>query len=299
MVTAEINALDETPKSAAYTQVGEYTRMRPDGTFEVETSHLITSDDTPVDNLISEKQMRLLTEPLYASWQHSQYGQRFIATANVGVFARPVNPAVVVPDVLLSLNVDPLHGKRINEVKSYLIWEFGKLPDLVIEIVSNRQGNELKDKLLDYLTLRVDYYVVFDPMGELQREMGGQSIIAYSRNNRNYVRMTTLWFEELELGLTRWQGQFENTDYAWLRWCDRDGNVILTGKERADQTEQSLKQTEQNLKQTEHNLKQTEQSLKQTEHDLAETTLRANEAEAKAMRLAARLRELGVVDVDS
>ena len=289
MVTVEVNALDEIPQSVGYTQVGEYTRMRPDGTFEVETSHLITSDDAPVDNLISEKQMRLLTEPLYASWQHSQYGQRFIATANVGVFARPVNPAVVVPDMLLSLNVDPLHGKRMNEVKSYLIWEFGKLPDLVIEIVSNRQGNELKDKLLDYLMLRVDYYVVFDPMGELRREMDGQSVIGYSRNNRNYVRMPTLWFDELELGLTRWQGQFENTEYAWLRWCDRDGNVILTGKERADLAEQNLKQTEQNLKQTEQNLKQTEQDLK-------ETKLRADEAEAKAARLAVRLRELGIAD---
>ena len=30
--------------------------------------HLVTEDDTPVDNLFSEKQQRLLTEPLYASW---------------------------------------------------------------------------------------------------------------------------------------------------------------------------------------------------------------------------------------
>ena len=29
---------------------------------------LVTEDDTPVDNLPSEKQQRLLTEPLYSSW---------------------------------------------------------------------------------------------------------------------------------------------------------------------------------------------------------------------------------------
>jgi hypothetical protein len=29
---------------------------------------LITEDDTPVDNLPSEKQQRLLTEPLYSAW---------------------------------------------------------------------------------------------------------------------------------------------------------------------------------------------------------------------------------------
>ena len=30
--------------------------------------NLVTEDDTPVDNLLSEKQQRLLTEPLYSSW---------------------------------------------------------------------------------------------------------------------------------------------------------------------------------------------------------------------------------------
>jgi len=28
---------------------------------------LVTEDDTPVDNLLSEKQQRLLTEPLYSA----------------------------------------------------------------------------------------------------------------------------------------------------------------------------------------------------------------------------------------
>ena len=30
---------------------------------------LVTEDDTPVDNMPSEKQQRLLTEPLYSSWE--------------------------------------------------------------------------------------------------------------------------------------------------------------------------------------------------------------------------------------
>ncbi len=32
-----------------------------------DVSHLITEDDTPVDNLFSEKQQRLLTRPLYVT----------------------------------------------------------------------------------------------------------------------------------------------------------------------------------------------------------------------------------------
>jgi hypothetical protein len=45
----------------------------------------ITENDNPVNNLFSEKQMRLLTEPLYSSWQaqHPRYGAKFLALANV------------------------------------------------------------------------------------------------------------------------------------------------------------------------------------------------------------------------
>ena len=35
---------------------------------EREMENLITEDDTPVDNILSEKQQRLLTEPLYSAW---------------------------------------------------------------------------------------------------------------------------------------------------------------------------------------------------------------------------------------
>ena len=34
---------------------------------ELDISHLVIEDDTPVDNLQSEKQQRLLVEPIYSS----------------------------------------------------------------------------------------------------------------------------------------------------------------------------------------------------------------------------------------
>jgi hypothetical protein len=48
--------------------------------------HLVTEDDTPVDSMYSEKQMRLLTEPLYACWPGPGEGRKFIVCANVGLF---------------------------------------------------------------------------------------------------------------------------------------------------------------------------------------------------------------------
>ena len=53
---------------------------------------LITEDDTPVDNLPSEKQQRLLTEPLYSAWAGPGEGRTFLAAANVGIFAHLAQP---------------------------------------------------------------------------------------------------------------------------------------------------------------------------------------------------------------
>ena len=74
-----------------------------------------------------------------------------------------------------------------------------------------------------------------------------------------YVPLAEPWLEQVGLGLTLWEGTFEGLATTWLRWCDRKGNLLPTGAEQA-----------------------------------AQERLRAEQAEAKAAKLAARLRELGV-----
>ena len=106
-----------------------------------DVQHLITEDDEPVDNLPSEKQQRLLTESLYSSWDGPGDGRPFLAAANVGVFYLARRPAIV-PDVLLSLDVEVTDDWWEKEHRSYFLWEFGKPPDLALEIVSNREGEE-------------------------------------------------------------------------------------------------------------------------------------------------------------
>ena len=66
---------------------------------------------------------------------------------------------------------------------------------------------------------------------------------------------------EVEIGV--WEGSYQNQTQRWLRWWDLQGNLLLTGSERAIAAEQ-----------------------------------RAEMVEEKAARLAERLRELGV-DPDS
>jgi hypothetical protein len=69
-----------------------------------------------------------------------------------------------------------------------------------------------------------------------------------------------VWLNSIGIGLTLWEGQFEeDVTRLWLRWCQSDGQVVLTGAERADQAE-----------------------------------VRADQAEARAQQLAERLRAMGI-----
>ena len=112
--------------------------------------NLVTEDDEPVDNLFSEKQRRLLVESLYSCWKpiDAESGERrkFFAASNIGLFFSVHQPPLV-PDMFLSLDVETPADVDFNTHHSYFVWEFSKVPDVAVEIVSNRKGNELTGKL--------------------------------------------------------------------------------------------------------------------------------------------------------
>ena len=207
--------------------------------------HLVTEDDTPVDNVFSEKQQRLLTESLHTSWAGPGEGQPFVAMANVGLFYGIRLPAVV-PDVLLSLNVALPPDVWPKSARSYLTWEYSKAPDVVIEVVSNHEGGEDSQKLALYAQIGVRYYVIFDP----QRLLSGEMLRAYRLQVYSFERMAEpVWFPEVGLGLRLWDGLYEDLDATWLRWVDAQGVPIPTGKEgmnsarqRADRLADQLRQ---------------------------------------------------------
>ena len=217
-----------TARPAAPVQVAKGTAALavPAPGFDIES--LITEDDEPVD-MLSEKQQRLLTGPLYSFWAGPGDGRPFLAAANVGVFPEPRNPAIV-PDVFLSLDVQAHENWWDKKHRSYFVWEFGKAPDLVVEIVLNQKGNEIGEKRMRYARMGVGYYVVFDPL----RQMGDE-LRVFRLSGGRYERQGRLWFPELGLGMTLWEGEFEWVRGRWLRWTDAQGELIPTGKERADQ----------------------------------------------------------------
>ncbi|PSB18199.1 Uma2 family endonuclease [Phormidesmis priestleyi ULC007] len=219
---------------------------------------LVIEDNTPLDNLITEKQQRLLTEPLYSN--SAVLDCPSLLAANVGVFYAVRQPPIV-PDVFLSLNVEIPENWHEKKNRTYLVWEFGKPPDVAIEIVSNKEGNELGSKLRDYPQIGVAYYVVFDPL----QQLGDTLLRVFERRGNRYQAMTETWLEQVGIGLTIWDGVFEGKHDRWLRWCTRDG-IVPTGAEQAKQEQQRAEQERQ----------------------------RAERAEARAERLEEQLRAMGI-----
>jgi Uma2 family endonuclease len=241
-----------------------------------EIAHLITEDDEPVDNIFSAKQQRLLVSPLYSSWEP---GRPFLADSNVGLFLNTRQPPVM-PDMFLSLDVQITADWFLKEHRSYFVWKFGKPPEVAVEVVSNKEGEEAGAKFGKYARLGVLYYAIFDPQHLIQPEdlrlyelVGG-----LYRQKRNYR------LEQLELSLTLWEGLFEEGNGPWLRWCDLAGRLIPTGDERA---EWEHEQAERERRRANYEWEQAQQAREQAalEHEqAARERLRAAHADAQAAR---------------
>jgi hypothetical protein len=51
---------------------------------------------------------------------------------------------------------------------------------------------------------------------------------------------------EVEIGI--WQGSYENMELPWLRWWDREGNLLLTGDELVEKERQRADRLAQRLR---------------------------------------------------
>ena len=239
-------------------------RQIPDSD-EPDYSHIITEDDTPVDNLFSEKQRRLLTEPLNSSWQP---GRLFLAASDVGVFYDLKKPPVV-PDMFLSLDVRPADDIWEKKNRSYFLREFGKPPEIAVEIVSNTEGGETTRKFGIYAQAGIRYYIIFDPQCIIQKDV----LRTYELSGNAYIPNLGRYLPQAGLGPRLWKGIFEGRYDLWLRWCDREGRLIPTGAERAE---------------AEYRRAETAQLRAEAEYCRAETEQR------RAEKLAEKLRSLGI-----
>jgi len=286
-------------------------------TAQPDFDDLVTEDDEPVDNIFSEKQQRLLTESLYNSWQPKPEGRGFLTLANVGLFYAIDKPPLV-PDVLVSLDAKLPENLWKTHNRSYFVSEYGKPPEVAIEIVSNLKGKEAGSKWQDYAKAGVRYYVIFDPERRLKKGV----LRVYELHGKSFVEKQKWWLKGVGLGLTLWKGRYEDKVEEWLRWCNKNGGLILTGEEKAEEAEwekekakwekeQALQQTEQERRekqqaqqraeQERRKKEQAQQRAEQERREKQQAQQRAEQerrekqqAQQRAESLAAKLRALGI-----
>ncbi len=195
------------------------------------------------------------------------------------------------PDWFAVVGVPRLYEQRDLRL-SYVIWQEGVRPAVVVELLSpgtededlgrtDRQPNQPPSKWEVYeQILAIPYYVVFDRYTDRLR--------AFTLVSGHYQEMSVpeakIWMPTLNVGLGLWQGSYQGCDRRWLRWYDAQENWIPTDVE-AEQ--QQVLQTQQQLA-AERQRAETERQRAETERRRAET------AEARAAALAQRLRELGI-----
>ncbi|MBD6614666.1 Uma2 family endonuclease [Komarekiella sp. 'clone 1'] len=209
-------------------------------------------DGVPMESARHKAQMDLLIDALIP-WL-SQREDGFVG-GNMFVYyslAQLRNQDFRGPDFFVVLSVP--QGER----KSWVVWEEGKAPDVVIELLSESTATVDKNekKLIYQNQMRVPEYFWYDPFnpddwaGFSIQQRVYQPLVVSDRNQ--------LVSESLGLALQRWQGNYKGIEATWLRWATLAGELLLTPEEqeyqraeherqRADRAEAQLLQTARNL----------------------------------------------------
>ncbi|MGD1898871.1 MAG: Uma2 family endonuclease [Phormidesmis sp.] len=196
------------------------------------------------------------------------------------------------PDWFLSVDVPRIYDESQKPRRSYVVWQECKAPTVVVEFLSfNTERQDLgrfyraadkiynnepeqnpggipkllteeeraskttpPDKFVVYEQyLKVPYYIVYSQhTGRLRYfQHNGQR---FEEQPVNVNQTPALWLDDLDIGLGIWDDYFEGLPGPWLRWCDADGNWMLTdtekerlAKEQAQQTAQQAQETAERL----------------------------------------------------
>lgn len=264
---------------------------------EPDYEQFITEDDTPVENIFSEVQQRFLINTLFGSvWTDRD----FWASSNVGIYYAVDKPCVV-PDMFLSFDVKKPDDLTIKKNKCYFTWVVGKVPELVVEIISNKIGNEDTSKKNIYATMGVKYYVLIDPYFSLSPSR----LKVFSLEKGKYEEITTTekhyFMPEVDLGIMIWEGLFEQEKSSWARWCSKEGDILVTGVEndallngQLNEKELLLQEEKQRADEEKQRADEEKQRADEKELLLQEEKQRADENQERIEKLLAQLEKMGL-----
>ncbi|WP_138499496.1 Uma2 family endonuclease [Nostoc sp. PA-18-2419] len=202
--------------------------------------------DDPVDNINQPALAAALTESLQLAGKISANA---LTTTNYGICATLNNRIVIkAPDwaFIAKINVN-----REEIIRSYTPQLQGDIPVIVMEFVSDTQQTEYSIKstyppgkwFFYERILKVPNYIIFEPdSGSIETyslEKTQEYVLQKPDENQCY------WISEINLFLGVSQGTRENRTGKWLRWWDKQGNLLPWGTELAEQERQRTEQERQ------------------------------------------------------
>ncbi len=243
-------------------------------------SQLPEEDGTFVKNFQEHPQSIILTDSLTPILEQLHPDGQYAIGQDCGIYWRETEPpeaGAEAPDWFYVRNVPPNLDGEIR--RSYVLWREYISPLIALEFASGSGKEERDDTSLSLQNLeqgkkpgkfwvyeqiiKIPYYGIYViKTGNLEvYNLANGVYQKITPNERGHYAIQRLG---VELGL--WRGSYQNQTQLWLRWWDKDGNLLLTGWE-----------------QTELERVRIERERKEKERE-----------RERADRLAAKLRELGI-----
>ncbi|MFO7091290.1 Uma2 family endonuclease [Limnospira platensis] len=239
-------------------------------------TQLPDSDGTFVKNFQEHPQSILLTDSIQSKLDSIHPDQQYAIGQDCGIYWRLTEPperGAECPDWFYVPNVPPSLDGKFR--RSYVLWQEYIPPLIAIEFVSG-DGSEERDltplskisgerqkpgKFWVYeQVIRPAFYAIY----EVQKA----SVEVYhlvenhyelvAANERGHYPIHSMG---VELGI--WRGQYSNVELPWLRWWDNQGNLLLTGDERARIERQRAENERQRAENERQRAEQAEVELQQ------------------------------------
>jgi Uma2 family endonuclease len=250
------------------------------------------SDGTFAKNFQEHPQSIILTSSIEPVLQKLHPDGRYCIGQDSGIYWRLMEPpekGSEDPDWFYVPNVSPLLDGEYR--RSYVLWKEFVAPLIAIEFVSGNGGEERDttppsetEKVGKFWVyeqaIRIPFYVIFDAWKdhlEAYQLVSGR-YVKMEPNDRGHFEIVPM---AVEIGM-----QQQGTT-VWLRWWDDSGNLLLTGDERALQSEAIANQATIAKQQAEAIANQTTIAKQQAEAI-------ANQALQEKDKLKAYLRSIGV-----
>jgi len=271
---------------------------------------LVYDDGEPLESNRHRIAMNVLIDSVLKALQDRS---DFFAGGNMFVYYsinQAMNRDFRGPDFFVALDVE---GSR--DRKAWIVWEEGgRYPDVIVELLS--ASTETMDrgekKTLYERVFKTSHYFIFDPFAP-NSLMGWHLDASQQYQPLQPSDRGWLWCEPLGLWLGTWEGQLRREPAIgtcpWLRFYDRDGNLVplqeevaAAERQRADaaqqqaeaaqqQAEAAQQQAEterQRAEQIEAQLQQTVWNLLQTGMDIAQVANLTGITELQVQQLADR-----------